>query len=197
VRVIPKYHWLPFLVHFRVALLLFVLGGGRRGNQGGVHQRAFPQQQTPRVRSALMAVKRLLQRSCVSSRCRKFNKVVASGTPSAARSILAKLWRVAVVERIFERLVSEAIPLLEKIDAQHPLQTHGRTAAFALGIEGFEDDQQLRLRDDFLHAGEELFATGDFLLAANLAGAKLGWCVMPQSLSQPLPSVASNSKRID
>ena len=66
------------------------------------------------------------------------------------------------------------MPLLEKIDAQHPLQPEGRTAAFALRIKGFNDGEQLRPRDDCLHAGEELFATGDFLFGGKLGVGEAG-----------------------
>ncbi len=51
---------------------------------------------------------------------------------------------VAVVERVFQSLVSQAIPLLEKINPQHALQPDGRPAAFAFGIERFDHGQQLR-----------------------------------------------------
>ena len=66
-----------------------------------------------------------------------------------------------------ERLVGEGIPLLEKIDAQHPLQSDGRTPAFALRIKGFEDGEQLFPGDDFLHARKEFLAAGDFLFGGK------------------------------
>ena len=82
------------------------------------------------------------------------------------------LQRMAVVERVFERLVGQPIPLLEEIDAQHPLQTDGWATALALGIMRLNDGQQLGPRDDFLHAGEELFAAGGLLLGGKLGVGK-------------------------
>src|ERR1039458_3894939 len=49
---------------------------------------------------------------------------------------------LTVVERVFEGFVGQAIPLLEEINPQHPLQPDGRTSALAFGIERFEDRQQ-------------------------------------------------------
>jgi len=56
------------LVHLRVAFALGILGRGRRGAERGVHQRAFAQQQPARGPVALMALKRPLHKSCISSR---------------------------------------------------------------------------------------------------------------------------------
>jgi hypothetical protein len=55
------------------------------------------------------------------------------------------------------------MPLLEEIDAQHPLQADGRMPAFALGIMRLDDGEQLGPQDDFLHAREEFLAAGGFL----------------------------------
>ena len=64
--------------------------------------------------------------------CRNFKSVVASGTPSAARSMRAKpLQCLTVVEGVFEGFVGQGIPLLEKIDPQHPLQPDGWTASLS------------------------------------------------------------------
>jgi len=103
---------------------------------------------------------------------------------------------VAVVAGVLESFITEGIPLLEKIDAQHPFQTDGRTTTFALRIEGFDDGEQLFPRDDLLHAGEELFAAGDFLFGSEL-GVGEAWAgaschkVYP-ARSPPSPPIPKN-----
>ena len=122
-----------------------------------------------------MAVKRLWHRSCISNRWRKFSRVVRRARGFGGEVNPCKtLEGVAVIEGVLEGFVGEAIPLLEKIDAQHPLQSDGRTATFALRIEGFDDGQQLFPRDDLLHAGKELFAAGDFLFGGELGVREAG-----------------------
>ena len=115
-----------------------------------------------------MALKRPWQRSWVSSNRRNFRSVVASGTPVGGQINAGKaLEGLAVVEGVFEGFVGQAIPLLEEIDAQHPLQSDGRTSALAFRIEGFDDGEQFRPGNQFLHAREELFAAGDLLLGGK------------------------------
>src|SRR5450432_3323972 len=78
------------------------------------------------------------------------------------------LERLTVVERVFEGFIGQAIPLLEEINPQHPLQADGRTSAFALGIKGFDDGQQLRPRNHRVHAREKPFAAGSLLFGGKL-----------------------------
>ena len=75
---------------------------------------------------------------------------------------------LAVVERVFEGFVGPAIPVLEEIDAHHALQPEGRTPALAFGIEGFDDGEPLRPRDECLHARAKLFPAGRLLLGGKL-----------------------------
>ena len=50
---------------------------------------------------------------------------------------------LTVIERVFKGFVSEAIPLLEEIDAQHPFQPDGRATTFTFRIEWLNDGEQL------------------------------------------------------
>ena len=75
---------------------------------------------------------------------------------------------VAVVAGVLESFITEGIPLLEKIDAQHPFQTDGRTTTFALRIEGFDDGEQFRPGNEGFHAREELLTAGGLLLGGKL-----------------------------
>ena len=65
-------------------------------------------------------------------------------------------------------LADEGVPLLEEIDAQHPLQSDGRTTALAFGIKRFNDGEQLLPRDERLHACKERLPAGDLLLGSIL-----------------------------
>ncbi len=48
----------------------------------------------------------------------------------------------------------------------------GGATALALGIIRRDDGQQLRPRDDLVHAGQELFAAGGLLLGGKLGVGK-------------------------
>jgi hypothetical protein len=65
---------------------------------------------------------------------------------------------LTVVERVFEGFVSQAIPLLEKINPQPPLQPDGRASAFAFGIEWFDDGQRFRPWNEGCYPREKLLA---------------------------------------
>ena len=80
--------------------------------------------------------------------------------------------RLTVIERVFEGFIGQAIPLLEKINPQPPLQTNGRPSALTLGIEGINDRQQFGPWNNGLHAREELLAARDFLFTGKLGLGK-------------------------
>jgi hypothetical protein len=63
---------------------------------------------------------------------------------------------------------------LEEIDAQHPFQSDGRVTALVLGIERFDDGEQLVPREDLFHAREELLAAGGLLFGGKLGLGKTG-----------------------
>ena len=64
-------------------------------------------------------------RSCRSSKWRKFSIVVASGTVARQVNAGEAAQRLAVVQRVLQRRVGQAVPLLKKVDPQHPLQPIG------------------------------------------------------------------------
>ena len=163
------------LVHFRVAFLLCILGGGWCGDQGGVHQRALAQQQPLRAQVGVDGLEEAFTQIVGFEQPSKVQQRGGVGH-AARRQINAgkSLEGLTVVERVFEGFVRQAIPLLEEIDAEHSFQSDGRTTAFALGIMGFDDGEQLLPWDDFLHAGEELLAACGLLFGGKLGVRETG-----------------------
>ena len=177
VRFHPEIPLVAFLglVHFRVALLFLVLGGGRRGDQRGVHQGAFAQQQALRGEvgvdggeEALAQIVGLQQAAELQERRGVRHALGIQVDASEAAQ------RLAVVEGVFEGFIGQAIPLLEEIDPQHPLQPDRRAAALALRIVRRDDGQQPGPRENCLHPREELLAPGDLLLLRKLGLGETG-----------------------
>src|ERR1039457_1691138 len=136
---IPRVAFLG-LAHLGVSFLFGILCGGGRSNDGGIHDGAFSHEQFALLLSSRpTSSKSCLVKSCSSSRWRKWSSVVASGTDSTLRSIPVKV-RIAwtLVDRVFERFVRQPIPLLEKVDAQHALDTDRRTRPPGLRIVRFD-----------------------------------------------------------
>jgi hypothetical protein len=103
--------------------------------------------------------------------------------------------RLAVVEGVFEGFVGQAIPLLEEIDPQHPLQSDGRATALALGIVRRDDRQESGLRNNLFHAREELLPAGGFLFGGKLDLGKTGRVGQAGSLENPTATVCNKIAR--
>src|SRR4051794_35724709 len=77
---------------------------------------------------------------------------------------------LAIVERVLQGLVGQPVPLLQKVDPQHPLQPNRRPAAFALRVERPQTFNQPRPWHHFFHLGQKavpprlLFLPGVFRL---------------------------------
>src|SRR5215470_10414861 len=63
--------------------------------------------------------------------------------------------RLRIVKRLFDRRVRQIEPLLQEIDAQHPLDTDRRSAVTGLGIEWLDQLAQRRPRHNPLHLGQK------------------------------------------
>src|SRR5215204_391284 len=72
--------------------------------------------------------------------------------------------RLTIVERVLQRLVGQPVPLLQKVEPQHPLQPNRWPAAFALRVERPQTFNQPRPRHHLLHLGQKLVAPRLLLL---------------------------------
>jgi hypothetical protein len=150
-------------------LLFLVLGGGRRRDERGVHQCAGAHHQAARGEVGVDGGEEAFAEVMGFEPPPEFQErggvghalggQIHAGEPSQ---------RLTVIECVFEGFVGQAIPLLEEIHPQHPLQPDGRASPFALRIERFNDRQQPRPRDDFFHVRQEFLAAGDFLFGGKL-----------------------------
>ena len=75
--------------------------------------------------------------------------------------------RLTIVDRIFERLVGERIPLLQEVDPQHALQADGRTAALFGCLEFIRQ----RIAGGDMHHGARVIAGGENLYFAHRQAA--------------------------
>jgi hypothetical protein len=155
-------------VHLRVAALrlVLVLGRGRSGDDRGVDDRALPHQQAALLQHRPDLVEQrpgqivaLQPMAEVQQGRRVRHRVAVQLDPGKAAQ------RLAVVQRIFQRLVGQTVPLLQKVDAQHPLQPDRRAAALALRIERPQSLDQPRPRHHLLHLGQKLVAPRLLFLA--------------------------------
>src|SRR5215469_17691768 len=63
--------------------------------------------------------------------------------------------RRRIVERLLHRRVRQVEPLLQEVDAQHPLGPNRRAAIARLGIDRLDQPAQLRPRNHPLHLGQK------------------------------------------
>ena len=67
--------------------------------------------------------------------------------------------RLAVVERVLKGLVGQPVPLLQKVQPQHPFQPDRRPTAFALRVKRPQTFNQTRPRHHLLHLSQKFVAT--------------------------------------
>lgn len=125
----PKCHWLPF----RIALLLEVPGRrGRRDNRR-IDNRAFFHQEAA---LAQQRVNFLEDRPGQFMPLQQMPKLQQGGRIrdlfAAQADAGESAHRLAVIERIFERLVQHTTPLLQEANPQPPFGADGRTFPLSL-----------------------------------------------------------------
>ena len=144
------------LVHLGIARLVRVFGRSRRTDDGRIDDRAGghlqplggemplhlgeqPPAQIVRLQQVAEAAHRRLVRNRLAA------EVDADETPHRQR----------IVERFFHRRVRQVEPLLQKVDAQHPLDPDRRPAVAGLGIKRLDQPAQRRPRHHAFHLGQK------------------------------------------
>jgi hypothetical protein len=171
------------LVHLRVAGLLFVLRGRRGSDDRGIDDGALAHQQAALFQHRADLVEQrpgqvvLLQPMAeVHYRRRVRNRRHRQIDAGKATQGLA------IVERVLQRLVGQPVPLLQKIQPQHPLQPDRRPSAFALRVKRPKTIDQPRPRHHPLHLGQKLVPPRLLLLAGVFRLRKA-----PLPLHPPVP----------
>ena len=92
--------------------------------------------------------------------------------------------RLHLIQTVLHGRITQLIPLLQKIDAQHRLRRN-RTATHT-GFRVFSQDrfEQILPRDHLIHLGEEALLTRGFLLMGVRFVGKLIWFIV---LTSSLP----------
>ena len=151
---IPKCHWLPFLVwcisgsRSRRAFLV-ELGAAfdrRVDDRALLHQQlALGEQRAHFLENTPRQFVRLQQMTELQERRRVRHRI---DSQSDARE---GAQRLAVIERVLARLVGQCIPLLEKVNAQHPLDADRWPAPFAPRVMRLDHRAQPRPRHHLFH----------------------------------------------
>ncbi len=152
------------LVHAGGALLLGILGRRRRVDDGGVdhrplaHEQSLLTQELPHFledfAGQLMALQQVAE---LQKRRRVGRGLDAQIDPGKGAH------RLAVVDRVFECFIGQSIPLLQKIEAQHPLDPDGRTPAQTQRIVRLNQSRQPGPGHHLFHLPEKPFPPRDFL----------------------------------
>src|SRR4051794_31595931 len=156
---IPKCHWLPFLVWCisgsRALLLFFVEGGAammvastivpwRISNPRSSSIAPTSSNRCPGQVVLLQPMAEVQHRGRIGNRR---HRQVDAGKVTQG---------LAIVKRVLQCLVGQPVPLLQKVDPQHPLQPNRRPAPLALRIERPQTIDQPRPRHHLLHLGQKL-----------------------------------------
>ena len=164
VRFHPEIPLVAFLslVHFGVARLVLVLGGGGRVDDGGIDERAFPHEQAALFKVGVDGFENGRAEVVFLQKTPEFEQGGGVGHGIGGEvDAEERTHGLAVVNGVFERFVGQSIPLLEEVEAQHALQTDGRAASLAVGVSALNRREKLIPRDDLLHGCEKLLSPCD------------------------------------
>ncbi len=153
------------LVPVGIALAGFIFGRGRRGNQGGVDNRAFAQKQTLLGQVGVDGVEDGFGELMLCEQMAKLQEGGGIGHGVAGEINADETADgLAVVAGVFDAFVGVAEALLGNVHAQ-PGQSFGwATGATVAGIEGRDGLFECRPRGDGFEFGEETITPGRFLL---------------------------------
>jgi len=107
------------LVHLRIALALFVLGGTGGGDQGGIDDAALPHRHAPSAEMCFDRLKNLLAYIVLLQQVAKGQDRRLIRDPVADQIAAGKAThgRHRSDQGLFHRRIAEGIPLLQKVDA--------------------------------------------------------------------------------
>ena len=155
----------PSLVHLGVAFLLFVLGRGRCGNDGGIDDGAGGDFDAALTQVGVNLAKQLIAQTVLLQQVAELQDGGLVRCPIAPKINADKAAHgERVVERFLSGGVGEAEPLLQQVHSEHDLQPFGRAAVAGLGVVRLNQCQQTRPWYDLIHLSQKLRASCDLLM---------------------------------
>ena len=162
------------LMHLGVAGVVLVLGRGRCRDDGGIHQRALAHEQPALAQVGVDLLEDGLRELVVFQQAAELQQRRGVGH-LLPRQVDAHevAHRLAVVDRIFQAFVAQAVPLLQKVHAQHAWHADRRAAyAPTAGVVRLDTCDQRRPRHHLLHLAQEPLAPRLALLARVFQAGK-------------------------
>jgi hypothetical protein len=163
------------LVHLRVTLTAGILRRARRGNDGGVHDGAGAHEQTLLGKMGVDLLEQRLGQVVGDQQAAKLQQRGGIGHRLSRQVDAHEVpQRLAVVDRILEGFIGQAVPLLEQVHAKHLGNAH-RLAADTRPLVGYSGSITAIKRahgTTSLHVGEKLLAAGSLLLQSVLGAGK-------------------------
>jgi len=142
-------------MHLGITHTTLVLGGAGRGNDGGIHRRAFLQHQALAGQKLGDGAKDLGSKIVALQQVAKAQDAdpVGDARGAAKAGELPVQWHIK--QRLFHGHVRQAKPLLQKMDAQHDFDIKGWAAD--PGARGMRLDQRKQLgpRHHLLHLAQK------------------------------------------
>ncbi len=150
-------------MHFWIPLPFFNYGGTGRGDQDGVHERALTHRHTPRTLVGFDGLKDLLAQLVLLQQVAESEDRGLIRDPIADQLDAGKAPHRGYLDHVlFHDWITERVPLLQQVNAQHLRKRIRRSAAFLarLGVVGLDQSDQRWPRHDHLNHGEKLLALG-------------------------------------
>ena len=147
------------LVHLGVSGLVCVLGGAGRTDDGGVHDGAGVDLDAARLQLLAHSCEQGFAQLVVAQQMAELEHRGGIGHWLTAQVNADEAAQAGtVVEGFLTRQVGEVEPVLDEVDAQHALQSNGRTPIASLGVVRCDFFAQRRPGHQRLHGLEEFVA---------------------------------------
>ena len=153
------------LVHLWIARACGVLGRGRRGDDGRIHDRAALEQQPLLLKQRADLSKDALSQVVL------FQKVAKAQDRRLIRNVVPEqlnagktAHRLDVVERVFGLRVRQVEPVLHEVDAQHLLHRLRLRAVTRLRVMRLDQRQKSRPWNHRVHLSQKTLAARDLAL---------------------------------